>query len=45
MPTECALTFDELRVISKAFITQRLTTLPAHRWPEVCEALNFTLDC
>ena len=45
MPAECALTFDNMRVVRKAYLTRRITALPAHRWPEVCAALNFTLAC
>lgn len=45
MPAECALTFDNIRVVTKAHLTRHITTLPAHRWPEVCDALNFTLAC
>lgn len=45
MPTECALAFDELRVMGKPFLIRRITTLPPHRWPEVCAALRFTVAC
>jgi len=45
MPDECALTFDNIRVVRKAYLTRRITTLPAHRWQEVCEALNVALAC
>jgi mRNA-degrading endonuclease toxin of MazEF toxin-antitoxin module len=45
MPTECVLSFDNLRWVRKSLLTRRVATLPAHRWPEVCDALNFTLDC
>jgi mRNA-degrading endonuclease toxin of MazEF toxin-antitoxin module len=45
MPGECALTFDNIRVIRKAHPTRQITTLSTHRWPEVCEALNITLLC
>ena len=45
MPSDCVLSFDNLGLFNKAYLTRRITTLPAHRWPEVCDALNFTLAC
>ena len=45
MPAPCALAFDQLRYVEKAYLTRRITTLAAHRWPEVREALTFTLAC
>ena len=42
---ECTLTFDNIRVVGKAYLTRRITTLPAHRWQEVCEALTLHLAC
>jgi mRNA interferase MazF len=45
MTAECALSFDNLRLIRKSLLTRRITALPEYRWSEVCEVLNFTLAC
>lgn len=45
MPAECALSFDNLRLIRRSLLTRRITELPEYRWPEVCAALNFTIAC
>jgi mRNA-degrading endonuclease toxin of MazEF toxin-antitoxin module len=45
MPTDCVLSFDNLRWVRKSLLTRRVTTLPGHRWSEVCNALLFTVSC
>ncbi len=45
MPAEGVLSLDNLGALDKAFLTRRITVLPVHRWPEVCAALNLSLDC
>ena len=45
LPQRCAATFDNLRTVPKMLLTSRVTLLrPIHRL-NVCEALNFALDC
>lgn len=45
MPADCVLSFDNLQLLRRTLLTRRITTLPAHRWTEVRDALNFTLAC
>ena len=45
MPTECAASFDNLRVVPKAYLVDRLCTLEALRLVEACRALRAAVDC
>jgi mRNA interferase MazF len=41
----CAATFDDLRTVPKSLLTQRISGLSALRQLEICDALNFALEC
>ena len=45
MPAECALSFDNLATVPKAFLTERITRLSAQRLPELCAALRTATGC
>jgi mRNA interferase MazF len=45
MPTECAASFDNLRVVPKAYLVHRLCTLAPIRLVEACTALRAAVDC
>jgi mRNA interferase MazF len=45
MPTECAASFDNLRVVPKAYLTERLCSLAPMRVIEACGALRTAVDC
>jgi mRNA interferase MazF len=45
MPTECVASFDNLRVVPKAYLVQRQCTLDPMRLNEACEALRSAVDC
>jgi mRNA interferase MazF len=45
MPAECAASFDNLRVVAKAYLVERLTTLDHVRMAEACTALCAAVDC
>jgi mRNA interferase MazF len=45
MPTECAASFDNLRVVPKAYLVERLCGLDARRMVEACAALRAAVDC
>jgi len=45
MPTECAANFDNLRVVPKAYLVDRLCTLEPVRLIEACRALRIAVDC
>lgn len=45
MPTECAASFDNLRVVPKAYLVDRLTSLSSLRLAEACRALRAAVDC
>ncbi len=45
MPTECAASFDNLRVVAKAFLVQRVCALHPARLAEACAALRAAVDC
>jgi mRNA interferase MazF len=45
MPTECAVSFDNLRVVPKAYLVDRVCVLDAARLAEACAALRAALDC
>ena len=45
MPTECAASFDNLRVVPKANLVERICTLDPVRMVEACAALRVAIDC
>ncbi|MCY3786715.1 MAG: type II toxin-antitoxin system PemK/MazF family toxin [bacterium] len=45
MPTECAASFDNLRVVLKAHLTRRICVLDELRMEEACAALRIAVDC
>lgn len=45
MPVDCAANFDNLRVIPKAHLVERLCTLDVTRVLEGCAALRAAIDC
>ncbi len=45
MPQECVITFDNLRTVPKALLTEPITALRADRLDELCRALNWAVDC
>jgi mRNA interferase MazF len=45
MPTDCALSFDNLTTVPKALLTERITRLSASRLGELCEALTVATGC
>ena len=45
MPDDCAASLDNLRVVPKAHLVERLCTLDAARVLEACAALRVATDC
>jgi mRNA-degrading endonuclease toxin of MazEF toxin-antitoxin module len=45
MPAECAASFDNLRVVPKANLVDRICTLGSIRLVEACAALRIAVDC
>jgi mRNA interferase MazF len=45
MPTDCAASFDNLRVVPKAYLVGRLTSLSSPRLAEACRALRAAVEC
>ena len=45
MPVECAGSFDNLRVVPKALLVERVCTLEPVRLLDACRALRATVDC
>lgn len=45
MPAECAASFDNLRVVPKALLTERICTLEPDRLAQACTALRTALAC
>lgn len=45
MPSECAASFDNLRVVSKSYLVDRVCTLQPARLVEACRALRTAVDC
>jgi mRNA interferase MazF len=45
MPTDCAASFDNLRVVPKAYLVDRVSSLDSIRMVEACRALRATVDC
>jgi mRNA interferase MazF len=45
MPTECAANFDNLRVVPKAYLVDRLCSLEPIQLVDACRALRAAVDC
>ena len=45
MPTECAVSFDNLRVVPKRYLVDRVCTLDPTRLVEACRAIRAAVDC
>ncbi|MGH9088376.1 MAG: type II toxin-antitoxin system PemK/MazF family toxin [Acidimicrobiales bacterium] len=45
MPTDCAASFDNLRVVPKAYLVERICTLDTTRMARACVALRAAVDC
>jgi mRNA-degrading endonuclease toxin of MazEF toxin-antitoxin module len=45
MPTDCAVSFDNLRVVPKTYLVDRLCALEPLRLVEACRALRAAVDC
>ena len=45
MPTECAASFDNLRVVPKGYLVDRICGLESARLAEACTALRIAVDC
>lgn len=45
MPTECAASFDNLRVVPKAYLVERLCVIDQVLMVEACRALRVSVDC
>jgi mRNA interferase MazF len=45
MPTDCAVSFDNLRVVPKAYLVDRVCSLDSVRMVEACRALRAAVDC
>lgn len=45
MPSECALSFDNVNRVPKSLLTQHICTLGAERMHEACRALRFASGC
>jgi mRNA interferase MazF len=45
MPTGCAASFDNLRVVAKAYLVERQCILEPARLLEACRALRTAVDC
>jgi len=45
MPTECALSFDNLVTVPKTLLTERITRLRPARLAELCLALDVAAGC
>ncbi|NOX32052.1 MAG: type II toxin-antitoxin system PemK/MazF family toxin [Actinobacteria bacterium] len=45
MLTDCVASFDNLRVVPKAYLVDQICTLRPHRLVEACTALQAAVDC
>jgi mRNA interferase MazF len=45
MPADCAASFDNLRVVAKAYLVDHICTLTGARLAEACAALRAAVDC
>lgn len=45
MPDDCVLSFDNLGVVPKTLLTERITRLPPAKLAEICTALGSATGC
>ena len=45
MPTDCAASFDNVRVVPKAFLVERICALTTAQLFAACAALRAAVDC
>jgi mRNA interferase MazF len=45
MPEDCVVSFDNVRVVPKAYLVQRQCSLDQLRLIEACQALRTAVDC
>jgi mRNA interferase MazF len=45
MPTECAISLDNLSTVPRTLLTEPITRLPGARMQEVCRALGVATGC
>jgi mRNA interferase MazF len=45
MPTDCAASFDNLRVVPKAYLVEHVCSLDSVRMVDACRALRVAVDC
>jgi len=45
MPTECVATFDNLRVVNKAYLVDQICVLRPSKVAAACVALHIATDC
>ena len=45
MPTDCVASFDNLRVVPKAYLVDQICALRPPRLIEACAALRAAVDC
>ena len=45
MPDECALSLDNIGVVPKAMLTDRIARLGPAKLAELCRALDVAIDC
>jgi mRNA interferase MazF len=45
MPADCVASFDNLRVVPKAYLVDRICELRAARLAEACAAMRAAIDC
>jgi mRNA interferase MazF len=45
MPQECVLSFDNIAVVPRSFLTERITSVPEARVHELCDALRAATGC
>jgi mRNA interferase MazF len=45
MSSECAISFDNLRTVPRALLTERITTLESDKLCNLCAALAAAVDC
>ena len=45
MPEDCVLSLDNVTLVPKEFLVERITALRGHRMHEVCEALAIATGC
>ena len=45
MPTDCVVSFDNLRVVPKAYLVDQICALRPPRFAEACAAIQAAIDC